>query len=73
MAKYYNGHFYVFAIPHRSGSQRVTFTLAGAPLARPHGTRPLPALPRLAVRVDTEGHVQVYAPEPGMPSETVGK
>jgi hypothetical protein len=31
MAKYYNGHFYVFAIPHASGSQTVTFTLAGAP------------------------------------------
>ncbi len=31
MAKYYDGHFYVFAIPHASGSQKVTFTLAGAP------------------------------------------
>lgn len=31
MAKYYDGHFYVFAIPHASGAQTVTFTLAGAP------------------------------------------
>jgi hypothetical protein len=31
MAKYDAGHFYVFAIPHASGSQTVTFTLAGAP------------------------------------------
>ena len=38
-----------------------TFTLAGAPLTRPHGGSPLPALPRLAVRVDA-GQVQVYAP-----------
>ena len=38
-----------------------TFTLAGAPLKRPHGGPPLPALPRLAVRVEG-GQVQVYAP-----------
>lgn len=38
-----------------------TFTLAGAPLTRPHGSSPLPALPRLAVRIEG-GHVQVYAP-----------
>ncbi len=31
MAKYEGGHFYVFAIPHASGAQTVTFTLAGAP------------------------------------------
>lgn len=38
-----------------------TFTTAGAPLTRPLGGSPLPALPRLAVRVDS-GNVQVYAP-----------
>jgi nitrite reductase/ring-hydroxylating ferredoxin subunit len=38
-----------------------TFTLAGAPLTRPHGSSPLPALPRLAVRIDG-GRVQIYAP-----------
>lgn len=38
-----------------------TFTLAGTPLTRPHGSSPLPALPRLAVRIDG-GHVQIYAP-----------
>ena len=38
-----------------------TFTLAGAPLTRPQGGSPLPALPRLAVRVDG-GRIQVYAP-----------
>ena len=38
-----------------------TFSLAGAPLTRPHGSSPLPALPRLAVRIDG-GRVQVYAP-----------
>ena len=41
-----------------------TFTLAGAPLTRPHGSHPLPALPRLPVRIDG-GRVQVYAPAPG--------
>lgn len=38
-----------------------TFTLAGAPLTHPHNSHPLPALPRLPVRVD-QGRVQVYAP-----------
>jgi cytochrome b6-f complex iron-sulfur subunit len=38
-----------------------TFSLAGAPLTRPHGSSPLPALPRLAVRVES-GSIQVYAP-----------
>lgn len=38
-----------------------TFSLAGAPLTRPHGNSPLPALPRLPVRIEG-GHVQVYAP-----------
>jgi cytochrome b6-f complex iron-sulfur subunit len=38
-----------------------TFTLAGAPLTRPQGGSPLPALPRLAVRVEA-GQIQVYAP-----------
>ncbi|GAA1995693.1 Rieske (2Fe-2S) protein [Catenulispora subtropica] len=41
-----------------------TFTLAGAPLTRPHGSRPLPALPRLPVRIEG-GQVQVYGPAPG--------
>ena len=31
MAKYYNGHYYVFAAPHAQGSQTITFRLAGAP------------------------------------------
>lgn len=31
MAKYYNNHFYIFAIPHASGSQTITFNLAGSP------------------------------------------
>ena len=31
MAKYYNSHFYIFAIPHASGSQHISFTLAGSP------------------------------------------
>jgi hypothetical protein len=34
MAKYYNGHFYIFAIPHAAGSQTVTFTVAGSPSAQ---------------------------------------
>ena len=38
-----------------------TFALDGAPLTRPHGSSPLPALPRLPVRIDG-GRVQVYAP-----------
>jgi len=50
-----------------------TFTLTGAPLAHPHSTRPLPALPRLAVRIDADGHVQVYAPAPRMPGGAPGK
>jgi hypothetical protein len=29
MAKYYDGHFYIFAIPHTDGAQTVTFSLAG--------------------------------------------
>jgi hypothetical protein len=33
MAKYYGGHFYIFAIPHGSGARTVTFALAGAPSA----------------------------------------
>ncbi|MEY9857953.1 cytochrome b6-f complex iron-sulfur subunit [Catenulispora sp. GAS73] len=41
-----------------------TFTLAGAPLVRPAGGSPLPALPRLAVRVEG-GRIQVYAPGRG--------
>ncbi|MFL6112129.1 MAG: Rieske (2Fe-2S) protein [Catenulispora sp.] len=41
-----------------------TFTLAGAPLAHPHNPHPLPALPRLPVRID-QGRVQVYAPASG--------
>src|SRR5205807_763326 len=40
-----------------------TFSLAGAPLTRPHGSSPLPALPRLPVRIEG-GQVQVYAPTP---------
>jgi cytochrome b6-f complex iron-sulfur subunit len=49
-----------------------TFTLAGAPLTRPHGSHPLPALPRLAVRIDG-GQVQVYAPPvpPSPPAPSV--
>jgi hypothetical protein len=31
MAKYYDGRFYIFAIPHAAGSRTATFTLAGAP------------------------------------------
>jgi hypothetical protein len=31
MAKYYDGHFYIFAIPRASGSRTITFTLAEAP------------------------------------------
>lgn len=31
MAKYFDGHFYIFAIPHADGSRTATFTLAGAP------------------------------------------
>ncbi|MEZ0114092.1 cytochrome b6-f complex iron-sulfur subunit [Catenulispora sp. EB89] len=38
-----------------------TFTLAGGPLVRPAGGSPLPALPRLPVRIDG-GQIQVYAP-----------
>lgn len=38
-----------------------TFSLSGAPLTRPHGSSPLPALPRLPVRIE-DGAVQVYAP-----------
>jgi hypothetical protein len=30
MAKYFDGHFYIFAIPHADGSRTATFTLAGA-------------------------------------------
>jgi len=41
-----------------------TFTLAGAPLVRPLGGSPLPALPRLPVRVEG-GQIQVYAPRRG--------
>lgn len=40
-----------------------TFTLDGAPLTRPHPGGPLPALPRLPVRVN-DGQIQVYAPTP---------
>lgn len=38
-----------------------TFSVAGAPLTRPHGSSPLPALPRIPVRVDGQD-VQVFAP-----------
>jgi hypothetical protein len=31
MTKYTGGHFYIFAAPHATGSQRVTFALAGLP------------------------------------------
>jgi hypothetical protein len=31
MAKYFDGRFYIFAIPHADGSRTATFTLAGAP------------------------------------------
>jgi hypothetical protein len=31
MVKYYNNQFYIFASPKASGSQSITFTLAGAP------------------------------------------
>jgi cytochrome b6-f complex iron-sulfur subunit len=41
-----------------------TFTLAGAPLTHPHNPHPLPALPRLPVRID-QGRIQVYAPASG--------
>ncbi|MFD0632141.1 Rieske (2Fe-2S) protein [Catenulispora yoronensis] len=46
-----------------------TFTLAGAPLTRPHGSHPLPALPRLPVRIDGE-QIQVYAPMAGQEPST---
>ena len=38
-----------------------TFSVAGEPLTRPHGSHPLPALPRLPVRVEGDD-VQVFAP-----------
>jgi cytochrome b6-f complex iron-sulfur subunit len=38
-----------------------TFTLDGEPLTHPHNVHPLPALPRLAVRVQ-QGQIQVLAP-----------
>ncbi|NUR57843.1 MAG: Rieske (2Fe-2S) protein [Catenulispora sp.] len=38
-----------------------TFSVAGEPLSRPHGSHPLPALPRLPVRIDGD-HVQVFGP-----------
>ncbi|RKP48187.1 hypothetical protein D7S89_12670 [Trinickia fusca] len=31
MAKYGNGHFTIFAIPHHAGAQTITFSVAGAP------------------------------------------
>jgi chitodextrinase len=31
MTKYYNNHFYIFAIPHAAGAQTITFKLAGNP------------------------------------------
>ena len=34
MAKYLDGHFYIFAIPHAAGSRTATFTLAAAPDAK---------------------------------------
>jgi hypothetical protein len=34
MAKYLDGHFYIFAIPHAVGPRTATFTLAGAPGAK---------------------------------------
>ncbi|MEZ0091881.1 Rieske (2Fe-2S) protein [Streptacidiphilus sp. EB129] len=38
-----------------------TFTLAGEPLTHPHNNNPLPALPRLPVRV-RGNDIQIYAP-----------
>jgi Rieske Fe-S protein len=38
-----------------------TFAVSGEPLTRPHGSHPLPALPRLPVRIDGD-KVQVFAP-----------
>jgi nitrite reductase/ring-hydroxylating ferredoxin subunit len=38
-----------------------TFTLAGEPLTHPHNSHPLPALPRLPVRVQ-DNDIQIYAP-----------
>ncbi|MEY9836497.1 Rieske (2Fe-2S) protein [Streptacidiphilus sp. EB103A] len=38
-----------------------TFTLAGEPLTHPHNSHPLPALPRLPVRVQGND-IQIYAP-----------
>jgi cytochrome b6-f complex iron-sulfur subunit len=40
-----------------------TFTLTGESLTHPKSVRPLPHLPRMAVR-ETGGHIQVYAPAP---------
>jgi hypothetical protein len=33
MTKYFDGHFYIFAIPHADGPHTATFTLTGAPTA----------------------------------------
>ncbi|MGW1747098.1 Rieske (2Fe-2S) protein [Streptomyces sp. NPDC002092] len=38
-----------------------TFALTGESLTHPKSVRPLPRLPRMAVR-ETTGHIQVYAP-----------
>jgi len=40
-----------------------TFALTGESLTHPRSVRPLPPLPRMAVR-ETGGHIQVYAPAP---------
>lgn len=40
-----------------------TFALTGESLTHPKSVRPLPRLPRMAVR-ETAGHIQVYAPAP---------
>ncbi|MFJ8313607.1 MULTISPECIES: Rieske (2Fe-2S) protein [unclassified Streptomyces] len=43
-----------------------TFTLAGEPLTHPHNNNPLPALPRLPVRV-RGNDIQIYAPDQPAP------
>lgn len=44
-----------------------TFALTGESLTHPKSVRPLPHLPRMAVR-ETGGHIQVYAPAPTDPA-----